>query len=53
MSKQCGDTARYHRLRKQKIARRLRSRELRQSLMSGNVAANGGKAAPPPAAKPE
>ena len=34
MSKQCGDTARFHRLRKQKIARRLRSRELRQSLMA-------------------
>ena len=52
MSKQCGDTARFHRLRKQKIARRLRSRELRQSLIAGATQA-GAKAAEKPAAKPE
>jgi hypothetical protein len=52
MSKQCGDTARFHRLRKQKIARRLRSRELRESLMAG-VSKVAAKVAEKPAAKPE
>jgi hypothetical protein len=32
MSKQCGDQARFNRLRKQKIARRLKTRELKAAL---------------------
>jgi len=32
MSKTCGDTARFHRLRKQKIARRLRNRALQAEI---------------------
>jgi hypothetical protein len=32
MSKQSGDTARFHRIRKQNTARRLKSRELRLRL---------------------
>jgi hypothetical protein len=32
MSKQCGDTARFNRIRKQNTARRLKMRELRQKL---------------------
>ncbi|MGD1095703.1 MAG: hypothetical protein ABSB35_27380 [Bryobacteraceae bacterium] len=32
MSKQCGDTARFNRIRKQNTARRLKVRELQQKL---------------------
>jgi len=32
MSKQCGDTARFHRIRKQNAARRLKVRELQHKL---------------------
>jgi hypothetical protein len=32
MSKQCGDTARFHRIRKQNTARRLKVRELQERL---------------------
>lgn len=45
MSKTCGDTARFHRLRKQKINRRARIRELRAA-----IAAKKAAGAPKPAA---
>jgi len=32
MSKTCGDTARFHRLRKQRIAMRMKVRELRAAI---------------------
>jgi len=32
MSKQCGDKARFHRIRKQNAARRLRVREMQEKL---------------------
>ncbi len=45
MSKTCGDTARFHRLRKQKINRRARIRELQAA-----IAAKKAADAPKPAA---
>jgi hypothetical protein len=39
MSKQSGDTARFHRIRKQNTARRLKSRELRVRLAAAAAAA--------------
>jgi len=45
MSKTCGDTARFHRLRKQKINRRAKNRAL-QAEISARKAANGEKAKP-------
>jgi hypothetical protein len=39
MSKVSGDTARFHRIRKQKIARRLKVRELRVKLAAEAAAA--------------
>ena len=48
MSKQSGDTARAHRIRKQNIARRLKVRELRVKLALAAVpAANPLKIKPP------
>jgi hypothetical protein len=38
MSKQSGDTARFHRVRKQNTARRLKSRELRIRLAAAAAA---------------
>jgi len=45
MSKTCGDTARFHRLRKQKIARRARNRAL-QAEIAARKAANAEKSKP-------
>ncbi len=45
MSKTCGDTARFHRLRKQKIARRARNRAL-QAEIAARKAANPEKSKP-------
>lgn len=39
MSKSCGDTARYHRIRKQRIANRARIRELRADIEAKKAAA--------------
>jgi hypothetical protein len=39
MSKTCGDTARFHRLRKQKINRRMRNRELQAAIAAKKAAA--------------
>lgn len=39
MSKTCGDTARFHRLRKQKIRLRERMRELRATIEARKAAA--------------
>jgi hypothetical protein len=47
MSKTCGDTARFHRLRKQKIAKRTKIRELRAAVEARNEAKKA--AAPQPA----
>jgi len=41
MSKQSGDTARAHRIRKQNTARRLKSRELRARLVAAAAATAG------------
>jgi hypothetical protein len=41
VSKLHGDKARFHRIRKQNIARRLKVRELRQSLAAAKVPAAG------------
>jgi len=38
MSKTCGDTARFHRLRKQKINRRARNRALQADIAERNAA---------------
>jgi hypothetical protein len=38
MSKTCGDTARFHRLRKQKIARRARNRALQAEIAARKAA---------------
>jgi hypothetical protein len=38
MSKTCGDTARYNRLRKQKIANRMKIRELRAAIAAKKAA---------------
>jgi hypothetical protein len=38
MSKTCGDTARYHRLRKQRIAMRMKVRELRAAIAAKKAA---------------
>jgi len=38
MSKTCGDTARFNRIRKQKIARRQRARELRAAIEAAKAA---------------
>jgi hypothetical protein len=40
MSKRNGDKARFHRIRKQKIARRLSIRELRDSIAAGKATAS-------------
>lgn len=40
MSKTCGDTARFNRIRKQKIAKRARIRKLRAEIEARKVAAN-------------
>ena len=40
MSKTCGDTARFHRLRKQKINRRARIRELQAAIAAKKAAAD-------------
>lgn len=47
MSKMCGDTARFHRIRKQRMVRRARVQELRSEIAAR-------KSAPaPPAEKPK
>ena len=38
MSKMCGDTARFHRIRKRKIARRQSVRELRAAMEAAKAA---------------
>jgi hypothetical protein len=38
MSKTCGDTARFHRLRKQRIAMRMKVRELRAAIAAKKAA---------------
>lgn len=45
MSKTCGDTARYHRLRKQRIAMRTKVRELRAALAAKKAAESAKPAA--------
>jgi hypothetical protein len=40
MSKMCGDTARFHRIRNRQLARRARVRELRAELEARKAAAN-------------
>ena len=40
MSKTCGDTARFHRIRSQQRVRRARMRELRAEIEARKVAAN-------------
>jgi len=45
MSKTCGDMARFNRLRKQKIARRQRVRELRAAIDAAKAAKPGKPAA--------
>jgi hypothetical protein len=40
MSKMCGDTARFHRIRKQRIAKRTRVRELRAQIEARKIAAS-------------
>ena len=42
MSKMSGDTARFHRIRKQRINNRTRIRELRVAIEARKAAANGG-----------
>lgn len=37
MSKTCGDQARFNRIRKQKIARRVKTRELRAALLQAKA----------------
>jgi len=39
MSSKNGDKARHHRMRKQKLARRLMVRELKQKLVAGSIPA--------------
>ena len=48
MSKTCGDTARFHRIRKQRINMRMRIRALRAEIETSNAA----KKAAAPAVKP-
>jgi len=40
MSKQCGDKTRFHRIRKQNTARRLKVREIQQKLALDHAAAS-------------
>jgi len=43
MSKSCGDTARFHRLRKQKIRMRMRVRELKAAIAERTATADPAK----------
>ena len=40
MSKMCGDTARFHRIRNQRLAKRARVRQLRAEMAARKVAAD-------------
>jgi len=50
MSKTCGDTARFHRIRKQKINRRARNRTLQAEIAARKAEKSAGAAASKPAA---
>jgi phosphoglycerate-specific signal transduction histidine kinase len=50
MSKTCGDTARFHRLRKQKINRRARNRALQAEIAARKAAGAAGAEKAKPAA---
>jgi hypothetical protein len=48
MSKMCGDTARYHRIRKQRAVRRAQVKEMRSEIEARkNLAASAGEKAKP------
>jgi hypothetical protein len=48
MSKKCGDTARFHRIRKQQRVKRARIRELRAEIEARKIAANTTNGQPKP-----
>jgi hypothetical protein len=50
MSKTCGDTARFHRIRKQKINRRAMNRTLQAEIAARKAEKTAGAAASKPAA---